>query len=198
MSIVVATFGDAAWMDLATERAVPSAHAQTLPAREVLGIHEVSLHQARNRGAWEAQGEWLLFLDADDQLDPGYLEAMATGTADLRGPAVRYIRDGRPDELKIWPAQDLRDGNYLVIGTLVRRDMFWAVGGFRDWPIYEDWCLWQRCWKAGATIESIPDAVYVAHVTAGSRNRAPKRHEKAAAHDEIRRANFPELYQVPA
>jgi len=191
VTVVVATFGDRArWDDLA-ERAVASAEREGVP---VVRVHGETLHEARNAGGERAQSEWLCFLDADDQLEPGYFEAMAAGTADLRGPAVRYVTTGRPARPKVWPAMDLRDGNYLVIGTLVRRSLFLQVGGFRDWPLYEDWCLWQRCSIAGASVETLPDAVYRAHVSMTSRNRAPGRAERERWHHEIRRANYPELY----
>jgi hypothetical protein len=42
---------------------------------------------------------------------------------------------------------------------------------------------------AGATIEPIYGAVYRAHVRPDSRNRAPSREAKLAAHQAIARAN---------
>jgi hypothetical protein len=45
------------------------------------------------------------------------------------------------------------DGNWLVIGCVARTDLLREVGGFRDFPVYEDWDLWLRCWLAGATFE---------------------------------------------
>jgi hypothetical protein len=64
------------------------------------------------------------------------------------------------------------------------------VGGWRDWPFYEDWDLFLRCWRAGASVEAIPEAVYIAHVRFDSRNRAPSSAEKAAVHNAIYAANF--------
>ncbi|HYJ21625.1 MAG TPA: glycosyltransferase family 2 protein [Solirubrobacterales bacterium] len=194
VTVIVGTFGGAEWVRLAHERAVPSGEAQA----PVIHRHAASLAQARNEGAALAKTEWLCFLDADDELEPGYFEAMERATADLRGPAVSYVRHGRPTAPKLWPAQDLRDGNFLVIGTLIRKELFERVGGFKEWPIYEDWCVWQRCAAAGATVEQVPDAVYVAHVRAKSRNRQPSRAERLRWHHEIRQANHPELYEVAA
>lgn len=195
VSVIVATFGGPEWQALA-ERAAASAEDQT---DEVLCVHGETLASARNDGARMAGGEWLCFLDADDELEPGYFDAMSAATADLRGPAVRYVAEGRsPQTPKLWPVQDLRNGNYLVIGTLIRRDLFLDIGGFLDWPLYEDWCAWQRAWKTGATIEQVPAAVYRAHVNFRSRNRAPDRAERQRWHHEIRRHNFPELYEPSA
>lgn len=194
VSIIVGTHGDDTWRTLAEERALPSAHAQSMPANEVIHIHADSLKNARNQGAKQATSEWLCFLDADDELHRHYILRMSEGTADLRGPAVQYINpDGMVNRPYVIEPMDLRNGNYLVIGTMVRRQMFFDVGGFRDWEFYEDWCLWQRCWLAGATIEQLPGAVYKAHMRTDSRNRAPAVAEKRRMHGAIRRANFPEL-----
>jgi glycosyltransferase involved in cell wall biosynthesis len=196
VTVIVGTFGEPKWAALARERAVPSAEPQ---ASDVIHVHRATLAAARNAGAELASTEWLCFLDADDELTPGYMDAMARVAADLRGPAVEYVRPGgHAAPPKMWPEVDLADGNYLVIGTLVRRDMFLQVGGFRDWPLYEDWCLWQRCWLAGATVAQVPDAIYRAHVRPTSRNRAPSRDERLHWHHEIRRANLPHLYEAAA
>lgn len=168
VTVIVATFGDQEWVELAHRRAVPSA------PEPVIHQHHDTLAAARNHGAEMAATEWLCFLDADDELAPGYMEAMAEAEADLRGPAVVYVRDGVREEPKLWPAKSLRHGNYLPIGTLVRRDMFFKAGGFRDEPLYEDWSLWLRCWNLGASVQQVRDAHYIAHVRTGSRNLPPK------------------------
>lgn len=191
VTVIVATYGEGRWRELAECRAIPAARAEA----EVIAVHGETLQSARNAGAAQATSEWLCFCDADDEVEPGYMAAMAELDADLRAPLVRYVKDHRH-----WPARvpdgtdDLADGNRLVIGTLVRREMFWRVGGFGGWAFYEDWDLWQRCWLAGATVE-FGRAIYRAHMRADSRNRSPSRAEKVAMHHDIRRANMPWLYE---
>lgn len=195
VTVVVATYGDPSWAELAATRAVPSAAAQA----PVVQVHGATLHDARNSGLDQVATEWVCFLDADDELEPGYLDAMARATGDLRAPAVRYVRDGRRPARAALPrvaghrhdcdADCLEWGNWLVVGTLVRADLVRSVGGWRDFPWSEDFDLWARCWKAGAMIKAVPRAVYRAHVRAGSRNRAPSPAEKLAAHQAIARAN---------
>lgn len=194
--IIVATYGDRDYWEPLAARAISSVPDPDL----VIRYHGDTIHDARNQAAEHADSEWLCFLDADDELAPGYLEAMERASGDLRAPLVRYVRNGRPTPAHVPKGTDnMADGNRLVIGTLVRRTMFLEVGGFRDWPFYEDWDLWQRCWLAGATVEIVHDAVYVAHVRPDSRNRTPSRDEKIAVHHAIRRANMPWLYdEVPA
>lgn len=194
VTVIVATFGGPEWVGLAEQRALPSATRFNLP---VIHSHEATLHEARNAGAEKATTEWLCFLDADDELEDGYFGAMSASDADLRAPLVRYVTDGvaRPARWpRVWghehdcTAECLQFGNYMVIGTLVRRELFLAVGGFRDFDWSEDWDLWVRCVQAGASVESV-NAVYRAHVRSDSRNRAPGNDVRLEQHRAIARAN---------
>ena len=180
-SIIIATYGDDSWEALAHSRALPSARSQ--PAHEVLIGHdpEGSVSSERNALAAEADGDWLCFLDGDDELAPGYLDAMqralrqerrANGTPLLLTPAVSYVRKNLPGPTKFWPECSLETGNWLVIGTLVPRKLFLKVGGFRDFAHgLEDWNLWARCVRAGARIVKVRQAVYLAHWNSKSKHR---------------------------
>jgi glycosyltransferase involved in cell wall biosynthesis len=198
VTVAVCSFGGREWQVLAESRAVPSAIAQA----PVIRVHGESLHDARNTALDRVETEYVIFLDADDELEPGYVEQMAAGTADLRAPAVRYVKpNGRAREpyvpvvaghrhfdyhgRVICSADCLRDGNWLVVGSLARTGLLREVGGWEPWPLYEDWALWLRCWHAGATVEAVPQAVYRAHVRPDSRNRAPAMSFKNRVHHEI-------------
>lgn len=192
VTIVIATFGAQHWADLAVARAIPSARAQGV---EVIHEHGDTLHGARNRGLAKVSTEWVIHLDADDELAPGYVNHLAAGTCDLRAPAVSYIRpSGRarpPYVPKVaghhhaCAADCLPDGNWMVVGTLARTALLRDVGGWEPWPIYEDWALWLRCYEAGASIEAIPAAIYLAHWRPESRNRHPPMDFKDSVHRDI-------------
>lgn len=196
VSVVIATFGEWRWRDLAHERAVPSAMAFGVP---VITVHGNTLHEARNTGLASVRTSFVAFLDADDELEPGYLDAMARGTADVRAPSVRYIKPSgipaKPYVPKVvghshtCGAECLRDGNWLVVGSVARTELLREVGGWRDWPVFEDYDIWQRCWLAGASMEAISQAVYRAHVRKDSRNRGPSQELKNATHRAIDEAN---------
>lgn len=195
LTVVVATFGDESWADLALERAVPSAVAEGVPVEPV---HAASLHEARNIGLDRVATEWVVWLDADDELEPGYVAHMSSGWADVRAPSVRYVVDGAVTSAKMprvsghrhaCAARCLPAGNWLVVGAAVRADLVRALGGWRDWPMYEDWDLWLRCHLAGASIQAVPKAVYRAHARSDSRNRAPDAAARLEAHRMIAAAN---------
>lgn len=206
VTVVIASYGQGPYRELALKRAQPSAIHQ---ATEVVTVHfdGGTLAQVRNHGLAQVRTEWVCFLDADDELEPGYLEAMERGTADVRAPAVRYVPwsadlsnhlHARARPAPRMPrvaghhhdctADCLAYGNWLVIGSVARTELVREVGGFNEWPCYEDWDLWARCWQHGATFEALPEAVYRAHVRSTSRNRGTlTQRQKHRVHQDIAR-----------
>lgn len=141
----------------------------------------------RNGLAAEATGDWLCFLDADDELAPGFLTAMEHAWGALLAsfwggpvilvPAVEYVRaDGMSDPPAIpngglarWP-----DINIAVCASLIPRALFLELGGFRAADIpYDDYSLWLRAERAGARLVEVPQAVYRAYVCEDSAMRDP-------------------------
>jgi glycosyltransferase involved in cell wall biosynthesis len=189
-TVIVATFGDDRWQRLAHKRAIPSA----TPQAPVIHSHGPTLHEARNRGLEQVQTEFVVFLDADDQLAPAYIDAMRAANGDLRVPRLQWLRKwrrpGLPIEVNVYAHRDrpdhkcgadcLRDGNFMVIGTAIRTELAKRVGGFEDWPLSEDYVLFSRCVQAGATIERVPGAVYRAYKRGDSRSTTWTPEKRAA------------------
>lgn len=177
ISVIIATFGDPSWRTLA-ERAGMSAFEQSVSALEVIKSHEDTLHDARNNGAEKASGEWLIFLDADDQLDYRYIESMSNRIVELDNadyliqPATLGVTNGVEDDFPVViPAKSsIYIGNWMVIGTAVKRDTFRRVGGFSDFPCWEDWVLWAKCVHSGSSATVASDAIYRVTVNQNSRN----------------------------
>lgn len=194
-TIVIATHGKDEWAELAKRRALPSAMAQGC---EVLIGHDPHGTRAsvRNALSEKASGEWIITLDADDQLEPGYVTAMREIA--LRGclltPQVSYVRRGRKEPARFWPEIELEQGNWMVVGTAVERSLLLKVGGWRTFigsgvlNEWDDWDLWIRCWQAGAEIVKVPEAVYVAHVSDSPHYSRNRRTSKLWL-EEIRQAN---------
>lgn len=195
VTVAVATYGDQNWSELALSRAVPSAEALGVP---VVHYHGDTLHGARNAALDMVDSEWVCHLDADDELEPGYFDAMGHGTADVRAPSVVYVVDGDPKppwmprvsgHMHRCRPQCLTEGNWLVVGSVARTQLLRDVGGWRDFDWSEDWDLWLRCYLAGASIEAVRSAIYRAHARPDSRNRGADQATKLAAHHAILEAN---------
>lgn len=194
-TVCVGTFGDAEWDRLAKQRAIPSAKSQA----PVIHAHADTLAQARNAALEQVETEFVIHLDADDELELGYVEAMSKGTADLRAPRIRQVRDGKvgsPFMPRVWAhhhdctAECLRQGNWLIIGTAVRTELAQGVR-WEEWGWSEDWAFFARCHEAGGTVEAIPQAIYRAHVRDDSRNHGLSRRSALHWHREIEQAIWP-------
>ena len=161
VTVIVATFGDGDWATRgnATARRHDATH-----------VHGPDLATARNQGAEHATSEWLVFLDTDDELLPGYVDAMGRASGDLRAPTLElayHDRRVRPDLTK----RDIERMNPCCIGTAIRRELLLDLGGFPAFEAWEDWGLFLRAVRRGATIEHVPGAVYRSWVRAHSRNQ---------------------------
>jgi len=175
VDVLISYYGDkAVWAPLA-QRAYASAMDQTEKADHIYVTYfaEPPLSRARNVCAARSKADWLIFLDADDELDPHYIEEMLKGEGDIRQPSTLGIVDGVEDDYPVLipPKASMLIGNHLVIGSMVRRSLFEKVGGFVNLPVLEDWDFFIRCLIAGAQWSPCPDAIYRVHVRPESRNQ---------------------------
>lgn len=198
ISILIATYGGEEWRDLGYSRAYPSAATQD--PFEVLNFHdpEGTIASVRNELGSTARGDWLCFLDADDELAPGYLGAMRrafeqerTGGSLLLTPAVQAMRKGRQSGIAHFYDRgvSLSEDNWMVVGTLIQKDVFHQVGGFSDYPHgFEDWSLWYKATKCGARVVKVPGAVYLYHQNPQSKHRQGWRDRKwqVATHNRVK------------
>jgi glycosyltransferase involved in cell wall biosynthesis len=177
VSVIVSTYGYDEWEARGTLTYRETIRTLKPAAFDISKVHITygTLAEARNFGASRATGDWLVFLDADDSLHPSYIHGVLSGWGDLRQPKTTYASiDGSyktaPTFINTYPS--LLDGNWMVIGTAIRRKLFLEVGGFRELPAWEDWDLWLRAWRAGAKIGKAPRAIYnIGPVTDNGRNQ---------------------------
>lgn len=167
ITVIIATFGSEEW----GERGLQTYEkALTWGADDVICAHvpRGSLAQTRNWAVGEANTEWICFVDADDDLAPGYIDAMKnaphSGEA-LLAPALCLSGKMIPLE-----DRDITVMNPCAIGTVLRKTTFVAAGGFWEERAWEDWSLFRRCWLLGAPVIHVKDAVYLANSTPTGRN----------------------------
>jgi len=131
--------------------------AITFPRVSVVHQANVGLPGARNRGIEAARGEYVVTLDADDQLAPQYLAKLsAVLDADDSTAFAHCWARLFGDYQAIWATRPFNRFQFLlsnsVVGCVVLRKSAWeAVGGYdesmRDGN--EDWDLWIRLAEAG-------------------------------------------------
>lgn len=105
---------------------------------------------ARNAGAAATKSPLLVFLDADDVLSPGYLQAcrkimrdprigIAYGDMQEFGDAHAYLRMPQFDQAL------LQRKNFISSHAMMRRQAFDIVGGYRKLQnAHEDWDIYRR------------------------------------------------------
>lgn len=194
-SIVIATHGSEHWRQLALERAYPSALNQ---GAEVLIDHvsDATRAEVRNWLIARASGDWIITLDADDQLAPRYVTEMEKSVKKncLLTPQVSQVINGRKSAPFFFPEVPLEQGNWMVVGTAAPRELMLEVGGWRTFTgsgvlnEWDDWDMWIRCVRAGAGIVKVPRAIYRAHVR-NSPHHSRTRAQTQAWLKEIRQAN---------
>lgn len=126
----------------------------------------------RNFGATRTTGAYLAFVDADHELDIGWLEAVEWATrAEVAAFGSPYRTTPTPTWVQAWydalrhrppavePIEWLGAGNLVI-----RRDAFEAVGGFDEsLESCEDVDLCFRLARAGYTILNVPGMVSIHH-----------------------------------
>ncbi len=140
------------------------AACDALAADRVTVVHQENrgLPAARNRGGREAlarSAEFLVFLDADDYLEPTFVRTLHGAIVGASDPNVshaycqeRLIELGTGTwRVPEWDPLLLLITNLHPVTTLLRRDVFDTLGGFDESmrTAYEDWEFWIRVSERG-------------------------------------------------
>jgi GT2 family glycosyltransferase len=136
-------------------RDVVEAWRERLPELRVVdGPVQPGVNGARNAAARAARGGLLLFADADDEVDPGWVTAMVEILAEtgLACGVVEVVDEsGRASGVLMADGPDVALGflPFTIGASLgVRREVFDEVGGFdEDWPVLGSDDI-DFCWRA--------------------------------------------------
>jgi glycosyltransferase involved in cell wall biosynthesis len=159
------------------------------------------LASSRNAGIREGRGEYIVPLDADDKLRPGFLQACMDRLSedpsasiiavDLEefGESDRRIACGIPD------LEHLAVENQINYCSLFRKSLWAKVGGYRSnmqWG-FEDWDFWISCLADGARVSMVRDCLFL------YRRRGESMYTAALEHNAELQAqivlNHPGLYE---
>ncbi len=113
----------------------------------------IGLAEARTSALRLSESQWVVPLDADDTIEPTFLErTLAAG----RCSAVAVN-----SETPLGPG--ILENNYLPYCALFDRKFLLELGGWQQ-PTktqgIEDWYLWVRLYDAGAHVITIPDKLF--------------------------------------
>jgi len=119
-----------------------------------------------NAGAAAASGDVLLFLHADSRLDPSAVAEVRRALADPAVPGgnfdVHFDGGTWAAGAFTWINRQRRAWGvfYGDSAMFCRREVFTELGGFRPWPLLEDYEFGRRLWRRGP-LALLPTPVYV-------------------------------------
>lgn len=133
------------------------------PKTKVIFQENQGLAETRNRGAELAKGKYVCFLDADDMLEPTYLEKtlLLLEADENLGCAYSWLQCFGDDDYSVWHTQDLdpyrmRDANLAASHSVVRKSAWEKIRnsngkGFLSKynGYFEDWVFWIDMIQAG-------------------------------------------------
>jgi rSAM/selenodomain-associated transferase 2/rSAM/selenodomain-associated transferase 1 len=114
-----------------------------------------------NLGASAAAGHWIVFLHADTRLPPEWSDEIhrAGSDPDVVGGSFRFRLDSSAWQARLIERAVERRVRWLDLAygdqaLFVRRDVFDAIGGYREWPLMEDIDFVRRLRQAGKLYHS--------------------------------------------
>lgn len=175
-SVVVQTYGD--WECVIVDDGSPDETAEVAsqliarhPEKRIRLIRKENggLSDARNAGIREAKGRYILPLDADDRLDPRYLEKTVAVLDTNPDMAIVYVDEQNFGDAThihrkgVSTLTNLISGNVHDYCTLYRRSVWEQVGGYSP-AMYlgaEDWCFWIAAAKRGLRSYHVKEPLFL-------------------------------------
>ncbi|MEN8190054.1 MAG: glycosyltransferase [Thermodesulfobacteriota bacterium] len=156
------------------------------PKTRVLTTENCGLAQARNNGINEASGEYILPLDADDKIGPGYLEEAVSLLDGDPLVGIVYCRAQLFGAVETeWHLPDFSEAemmydNVIFCSALFRRSDWADVGGYSGEMVYgwEDYDFWLSLLERGRLVRRIDEILFFYRVASDSMVRSKERWQK--------------------
>ncbi len=202
VSVIIPSYNYGAYL----EDAIVSVLQQTVKAQEIIVINDgsedntVSVAQkfpvklinnphqgvvlARNCGICQAQGEFILPLDADDKLHPQFLEKTLPIIQSSPNIGVVYTHRVLFGKLNIsvhceeFSLERLMQKNIVTGCALFKKSIWLECGGYHcDMELgYEDWDFWLAIAKRSWEFKLVPDELVFCRKHEKNRNERAKHH----------------------
>lgn len=153
-----------------TQTRLKSVHPR-YPLRVIRLEHNSGAPTARNRGADDAKGEYLLFLDADIELRPHALEVMER---ELVKSGVQFAYPSFKFGWKVFKgfafdAERLKKMPYIHTSALMKKEVF--PGFDESLKKFQDWDLWLTISEKGGKGIWIPEILFTIKNAKGTMSR---------------------------
>jgi glycosyltransferase involved in cell wall biosynthesis len=171
------------------------------PRTRVIHTENRGLAEARNTGIREAQGEYILPLDADDRIGPEYLEKGVALLDQQPDVGIVYcLAETFGARTGPWPSPSyslgrMLLGNLIFCSALFRRADWERAGGYNPNMAagWEDWDFWLSIIGQGRTVRRIPETLFFYRVKEISMARSMDVARKTEMHLRVM-GNHPALF----
>lgn len=136
---------------------------------------------ARNEGIRRASGKYIVCLDADDMIDPTYVEkcVVVLETSPWLGLVTTNTQAfGSQDGAWQYPAYNPKElivNNMVTTAAMFRRAAWEQVGGYKAGIGYEDWEYWINLAEHGFFGKSLPENLFRYRTATSSRYTEDKK-----------------------
>jgi glycosyltransferase involved in cell wall biosynthesis len=168
----------------------------TIPSR--------GLSNRRNFGVSQSNGEYVLFIDADDKIDKTFLEKTVRVLIDNPNIGFCYTDTQHfGDSNGFWeqPEYDfnrLLQGNYICSCSLIRKKAFLESGGFdkNNYGYWEDYEFWIKLGSIGWFGKHIPEKLFYYRIHKQSGMQSDRNSKLAHVYNSYIIGKFPALYNI--
>ncbi len=164
--------------------------AKQYPVKYLYQVNK-GLPSARNLGIQNATGERILCLDADDKIDPTYLEK----TVNIPGIVVVGVKNFDKAKAEVLPYHNLSLESFKIQNRITCCSMFdkkdWeAIGGFDETlrTGREDWDFWLRMLSSGVSITPLNECLFYYRIHGVTMSRKADAQEETI-HNYIKKKN---------